>query len=134
MADAITNARQVIENRIREIEEETKRLKRAWRSSARAARGAVRAVGRRARGGCPGGEDARLPRAASAGSSSSPTWSGTPGARSADIARGIGTPANVQNVLRRPGGRSLSGRNPGGGYRLVSAAPTAEKPESSGSA
>jgi len=127
VADAITTAREVIESRIKEIEEETARLKRAL-------------------GGLVEGEGARRPRRRSSGSGRGARrgkiaprgWrreellahlEKNPGARPAEIARAMGTtPANVHNVLRKARQDKVVRRSPGGGYALAkTAGPVAER-------
>jgi MarR family len=120
MAEAITAAREAIERRIREIEEETTRLKRALaelteRAGGRGARrrgsGLRRSAGRRGRKVAPRGQRreqllAHLER--------------NPGARPAEIARAMGTtPANVQNVLRKAREDGVVRRRSDGGYELA---------------
>jgi DNA-binding IscR family transcriptional regulator len=51
-----------------------------------------------------------------------------PGVKPPEIARAMGTsPANVQNVLRSARRDKVVRKNRGGGYRLASSAPAAEK-------
>jgi hypothetical protein len=135
VADAITTARQMIESRIREIEEETKRLERALaelgeggegRGPRRRASRARRAPRRRARKIAPRGQRREQLLA---------YLEQNPGARSAEIAKAMETtPANVQNVLRSARRDKVVRKSRGGGYRLVSTAGAAEKREASGSA
>jgi hypothetical protein len=120
MADAITTARAAIESRIREIEQEVKRLRGALaelveggeRAAARRrGSGARRSAARRRRKMAPRGQRreqllAHLER--------------NPGAKPAEIAKAIGTtPANVQNVLRKARQDKVVRRRRGGGYALA---------------
>ena len=129
MADAITTAREAIEGRIREIEQEAARLKRAL-----AALVEDNSSGRR-------------PRQRSSGARSSPTThrrklaprgrrreqllahlEKNPGARPSEIAKAIGTtPANVQNVLRKAREDKVVRRDKGGGYALSTTGERASK-------
>ena len=119
MADAITTAREVIENRIREIEEEARRLKRALAELAedgagegrrRGGSGARRAAARRRRkAAAPGRRREQLLA----------HLAQNPGAKPSEIAKAIGTtPANVQNVLRKARQENVVQRGHDGGYAL----------------
>jgi hypothetical protein len=119
MADAVTAAREAIEGRIREIEQETARLRRALAELV-------------------GGDAARRPTQRSSGSGRSRTrrrrkvappgrrrvqllahLEKNPGAKPSEIAKAIGTtPANVQNVLRKAREEKVVRRRRGGGYAL----------------
>jgi hypothetical protein len=120
VADAITTARQMIESRIREIEEEAARLKGALaelaggsggRGARRRGSGAAKSSGRRGRKIAARGQRreqllALLER--------------SPGAKPAKIAKAMGTtPANVQNVLRKAREDKVVRRRRGGGYALA---------------
>jgi MarR family protein len=130
MTDVITNARQMIESRIREIEEETKRLGRALaelgeggegRGPRRRASGA-RSAGRRARKIAPRGHRREQLLA---------HVEKNPGARPAEIAKAMETtPANVQNVLRKARQDGVVRRRSDGGYELAgSGGPPGGEPE-----
>jgi hypothetical protein len=120
MADALTAAREMIENRIQEIDKETARLRQALAEltgggggRGRRVRGSARkrSSGRRARKIAPRGQRreqllAHLEK--------------NPGARPAEIAKAMGTtPANVQNVLRKARQEKVVRRRRGGGYALA---------------
>jgi hypothetical protein len=120
VADAITTARQMIESRIREIEEETKRLERALaelgeggegRGPRRRASRARHAPRRRARKIAPRGQRREQLLA---------YLEQNPGARPAEIAKAMETtPANVQNVLRQARQDEVVWRRSEGGYELA---------------
>jgi hypothetical protein len=123
MADAITTAREAIESRIREIEEETKRLRGALAelvggdrgpAARRGASGPRRPATRRRRRQAPrGGRREQLLA----------YLEENPGARPGEIAKAMGTtPANVQNVLRKARKEGVVRRRPGGGYELAAGA------------
>jgi hypothetical protein len=121
VADAITNARQMIESRIREIEQETARLKRALaelgeggerRGRRRRASGARRSPRRRrGRKIAPRGQRREQLLA---------YLEKNPGARRAEIAKAMGTtPANAHNVLRKARQDKVVRRRSDGGYELA---------------
>jgi hypothetical protein len=120
MTDAITTAREAIESRIREIEEEKARLKRALaelgeggevRGRHRRASGARRSPRRRAR---------KIARRGQRREQLLAHLEQNPGAKPAEIARAMGTtPANIHNVLRKARQENAVRRRRGGGYALA---------------
>jgi Winged helix-turn-helix DNA-binding len=119
MADAITIAREAIENRITEIEEEAGRLKRALAELAEGGQGRTRrrrgsrtqrATARRREKAVPRGRRREQLLA---------HLEQNPGAKPSEIAKAIGTtPANVQNVLRKARQDQVVRRGSDGGYAL----------------
>jgi DNA-directed RNA polymerase specialized sigma24 family protein len=141
MADAITTAREAIESRIREIEEEVKRLRGALAELVEGDRRPTRRRG----GSGSGRRGSHSRRAVRRRRKAAPRGQRreqllahleeNPGATPAEIAKGMGTtPANVQNVLRSARRDKVVRKNSGGGYRLASTGAVAEKPSSSSSA
>jgi DNA-binding transcriptional ArsR family regulator len=135
VADAITTARNAIEGRIQEIEEEAARLRSALAALVEGAskRGNVQRQGSASR------PSARRRKVAPPGRRREQLLSHlekNPGAKPSEIAKAIGaTPANVQNVLRKAREDKLIRRNRGGGYALSArpkAPPKSAKPTSSG--
>ena len=123
MADAINTAREAIESRIREIEEETKRLRGVvaeliggdHRPTVRRGGSRPRRWGaRRRRKVAPRGQRREQLLV---------HLEQNPGAKPAEIARAIGTTsANVQNVLRKAREDKVVRRRSGGGYALANRA------------
>jgi MarR family protein len=121
MADAITKARQMIESRTREIEQELKRLRGAVAelvegdrepAARRGGSGPRRSARRRRRKLAPRGQRREQLLA---------HLEQNPGAKPAEIARAMGTtPTNVQNVLRKARQDKVVRRRRGGGYALAS--------------
>ena len=119
MADAITTAREAIEGRIREIENEAAKRRTALSAlvggdTARRKSQTTSASRRSPRG--------RRRKVAPAGRRREQLLSHleqNPGARPSEIAKAIGTtPANVQNVLRKAREDKLVRRNRAGGYAI----------------
>jgi hypothetical protein len=122
MADAINTAREAIESRIKEIEQEVQRLRGALAELV----GGDRTPTARRRGSRPRRSGTRRRRkVAPRGQRREQLLAHleqNPGAKPAEIARAMGTtPANVQNVLRKARQDKVVRRRRGGGYALASA-------------
>jgi hypothetical protein len=134
MADAITTAREAIERRIQEIEEEAARLRNALAAlvgsdggpgTGRGTSGSRRSPRRRRRSVAPRGK--RREQLVS-------HLEKNPGAKPSEIAKAIGTtPANVQNILRGARQDKVVRRNRGGGYTLSTRPKAAPKQPSKSS-
>jgi DNA-binding transcriptional ArsR family regulator len=119
MADAITTAREAIEGRIQEIENEAARLRNALsalvggdtaRGKGQGTSASRRSPRRRRRKVAPAGR--RREQLLS-------HLKKSPGAKPSEIAKAIGTtPANVQNVLRKARQDKVVRRNRDGGYAV----------------